>query len=87
MVAYHYAHRENEKENADDPHEADEADQVAALGYKVVAHVRVGGFLGLEIPSTYLAGKVKSVNVQDEDSPETENIIDHKCLVESGEGS
>jgi phosphoribosylanthranilate isomerase len=86
VVAYHHAQRENEEDNADDPHEADEADQVAALGDKVAARVRVGGPLGLEITCTYLAGKVKSENVQDKDSTETEYIIDHKGLVESGEG-
>jgi hypothetical protein len=41
VVAYHHAQRENEKENADDPHEADEADQVAALRDQVAASVRV----------------------------------------------
>jgi hypothetical protein len=49
--------------------------------------VRVSDRLGIEISCAYLAGKVESVNVQDEDSPETEHIVDHKSLIESGKGS
>lgn len=86
MVADHHAHRENEQKNADDPYEADEADQVATLRDKVATRVRVSDRLGIEVSSAYLAGKVESENVQDEDSPETEHIVDHKSLIESGKG-
>lgn len=86
MVADHHAQRENEKENAHDPYETDQANQVASLRDKVAAIVRVRGSLCLEISSAYLAGKVESENVQDEDCPETENIVDHKSLIESCQG-
>ena len=86
MVADHRAQRENEKENAHDPYEADQANQVATLRDKVVATERVRESISFEISCAYLAGKVESENVQDEDCPETENIVDHESLIESCQG-
>jgi hypothetical protein len=80
MLANHHASRNNEKKETYYPNEAYKADQYTTLSYQLISEMRIIFFIHY-VTRADLSCKVESEYMKNEDSTETQYIIDDKSLI------